>query len=295
MNGSMKSLATIGVLGAILVGGCEKPSTVEGTADDNALEVSAVSVSDTNYVAAQFDSAGVLPTEQLRFAGRLILNRVTHDAGANVRVETFSRVLFEDRDRPVIILNRVLGFHGMNLGTVVLQGNPMNAVPHRIPLRRLPGDSVIAAGIEYLLPVQTYQPQARYTWDIPAPDSLSPFTASIISPDVITVQSPRGGSTVYRNRDLRLRWTGSGRFLIIISGFDPLTRRTRPFLRLSPQVNNGTALLGSRVLNLLPARFRFYVFTFVLANRDESTVVAGFHDRILVQAATMYNSYVELQ
>jgi hypothetical protein len=171
----------------------------------------------------------------------------------------------------------------------------MNQIAHRVPVRRLIGDSIALAGFEYVTDLSTYQPNHNYTWNVSPPDSISPFTASIISPNEVTVQSPAGGAIVRRDRDLELRWTGNGNLSIIISGFEPVTRKTKPFLHIKPRVNIGSAILGRRVLNLLPNRFRYYVFTFVLSNRNESIVVGSFKGRVLIQAASMYNSYVELR
>jgi len=60
-------------------------------------------------------------------------------------------------------------------------------------------------------------------------------------------------------------------------------------------VNTGRAILNARVLAMLPRDRRFWVFTFVLANRDTSLVVGGFQGGVLIQAASVYNSYVELR
>ncbi len=293
----MKHLVIMAVIGILLFPGCQKPSEVEVTLDpagESALEIFTVALGDTNIVS-DFDSTAILPDEQARFAGRLTVGQVTHDGGTTVRSEVFSRAVFENRDRPVRFLGRVFGYHGMNLGAVLLDGASMNQITHRVRVRRLVGDSLVAAGVEYAADVSPYQPNHNYAWNVSSPDSIDPFTVSIVSPNEITVQSPAGGTVVRRDRDLLLRWNGSGNLSIVISGFEPVTHRVKPFLHVRPRVNHGSAVLSKRVLQLLPSRFRYYVFTFVLSSRNESTVVGGFQGRVLVQAASMYNSYVELR
>lgn len=280
----------------ISLGGCQEPSAVQLLPDSNELEVTAISLADTNYAAGQVDSLAVLPGDQLRFAGQITINKVTYDGPGAFRTHARARVLFEDRNREVRHQFRRFGYYGIDLGTVTLDGSPMARVPHRVLIRRLLADSIVTAGVEYVADLSgEYLPNTIFTWSAPAPDPISPFTAAIRTPDALTVQSPAGGSIISRNRDLPLRWTGRGNLAIIISAYDPSTQRVRPFLHLRPRMNTGGALLKARILALLPHDRRFWVFTFVLANRDASLVLEGFQGGVLVQAASVYNSYVELR
>lgn len=293
----MKTLSAIVTFLLFTLAGCQEPAGVHLQQDANELEVTAIALADTNYAAGQVDSIAVLPGDQLRFAGHIIINKVTNDGPAGVRTHARARVLFEDRNREVRNQFRRFGYFGIDLGAVNLNGFPMARVPHRVPIRRILGDSIAVAGVEYIADItDEYLSNATYTWSVPAPDSISPFSASIQTPDELSVQSPVGGSVIFRNRYLPLRWTGHGNLVIIISGFDPSTQRTRPLLHLRPRVNSGAAVLTPRVLGMLPRdRFRFWVFTFILANQDASLVVDGFEGGVLIQAASVYNSYVELR
>lgn len=280
----------------IFLAGCQEPSPVQLLPDSNELELTAIPLADTNYAVGQVDSMAVLPGDQLRFAGQITINKVTYDGPGVFRTHARARVLFEDRNREVRHQLRRFGYYGIDLGTVHLNGSPMARVPHRVPIRRILADSIVMAGVEYTADIlEEYEPNTIYTWSAPAPDSISPFTASIHTPDELTVQSPAGGSIISRNRDLPLRWTGRGNLAIIISAYDPGTRRVRPFLHLRPRTNTGVALLNARILAMLPGDRRFWVFTFVLANRDTSLVVGGFQGGVLIQAASVYNSYIELR
>lgn len=295
----MKHLISICYFSLILLAGCERPPDITLPPDvngDNEIEVTSITAGDGDYSFTQIDSLAVLPGEQIHFAGRLVVNRITYDFGNVVRTVARSHVVFEDRDREVRLLGRRVGFHGVNLGQVLLDGSPMLRVAHRIPIRRLQGDTTILAGFEYIADLSSgYQPSHTYTWQVTPPDPLIPFSLSIRSPENLTVESPRGGSVVIRENDLPVRWSGGGEIRIIVSGFDPASRETRPILQIRPRVNRGRLVLPSRVLRILPERFRHYAFTFVVANRTESDGVGNFSGRVLIQSASVYTSYVELR
>ncbi|MFN0157519.1 MAG: hypothetical protein ACKVRP_05535 [Bacteroidota bacterium] len=293
----MKLKISILLFASLILAACEKPSEVElippGSEE---IEISAVSEADTNVATAQVDSGGILPSDHRRFAGRLTITKVTYDAPTQVQTIAFSRVILEDRLRPVQILGRTFGYHGFNLGQVMLNNGEMLRIPHRVQLGRQVGDPTVVAGFEYVADLTTtYNAEQQYTWTIASPDSVNPFSPSIQTPADLTVQYPRGGAIISRNEDLTLRWRGRGNIIIVISGYDPIARRTRPFLNIRPRANNGRAVIGSKFLKLLPTRFQYYTFTFILANRDESVVVGRFQSPVLVQAACVYNSFVELR
>lgn len=283
----------------LVLTGCKEPAPVElfppaGTPE---LEITAIALADSNYAAPSVDSSAVLPADNVRFAAFLTVNKLTFDNGVEVRTGAYSRVLFEDRLRPVRFLTRRYGYYGVDLGTVSLNAQPMARIPHRVRILRPLIDTMVIAGVEYLADLSSsYQPRQVYTWSAPAPDSVNTFSLAITGPDSLTVQSPAGGSVVLSGRDLPIRWTGAGPISIVIGGFDPLTRRTRPLLLLRPRVNSGSLVLPARVMRLLPRdRFRFYAFSFVLANRDEQRVVGRFPGAVLLQAAAVYTTIVEIQ
>ena len=81
---------------------------------------------------------------------------------------------------------------------------------------------------------------------------------------------------------------------IIISIFEPMARRSIPILELRPRMNTGKALLPASVLRQFP-RTPFYVFTFILSNRKEIGFIQAQTGKVLVQAAAVHNSYIELR
>lgn len=284
---------------ATLLAACSDPAPVELIPPPEAsdFELAAVAAPDTSSDLPQVDSSAVLPADRARFQGYLGITRLVLDNGDSVHTGAFSRLLLEDRNRPVRYLGRTWGFHGVNLGALTLNGTGMLRIPHRIRIRRPLLDSAATAGVEYLLDLSaTHAPGQQYTWIASSPDSVTPFTLGIVTPNNITVQAPAGGSVVNRARDLPLRWTGEGNLSVVISGYTPATRKTVPLLRLRPRSNTGSLVLPRNVLRLLPAdRFRFFAFSFILENRSESATVGRYDGAILIQAASVYTTFVELR
>ena len=292
----MKHLLLILIL-LVFAAGCQQPSGVElVTPPEEDLEITAIAGTDTAYARPSVDSSAVLPGEHDAFPGLLTVNKIKYDATGSVSDSlAFSRVFLADRLHPVQVLGRTVGYPGFDLGpSISLNGTPVLRLPHVIPIRRVLLDTIILAGYEYVVPLTTtYQANTEYRW-IAQPSVLSGFNIVIRTPDELIVESPRGGSIVSRNEDLELRWRGQGgQFWIIVSKVEPISRRVIPLLRLQPRVNRGYAIVPSKVLRALP-RDQRYVLTFVLANRSQATV-DGYPDRILVQAASVYNSYVEIR
>ncbi len=290
-------LLTLALLSALC--GCKEPEPVQviPPSDTSGLEISAIAVPDTAAGAVAVDSGAVLPLERARFSGFLTLTRLTYDNGQVISGGAFSQVLFEDTSQAVRFLGRTFGFHGIDLGMVALDSIPMLSIPHRVRIFNPLLDTSVIRGVEYVLDFSgRYQPLHPYAWTAPAPDSLSPFGLEIMTPENVTVLSPRGGTVIARDQDLLLRWTGRGNLSIIVSGVNVVTQKTFPLLHIRPRVNTGMLIVPSKFLGLLPiARFRQYALSFVLANRNETSVVGGFQGRILVQAASVYTTFVDLR
>lgn len=289
---AMKSAVAV-VAVTLAVAGCNKPASVEFRLDDenSALEVSRV-VADSEGTWSPVDSSALLPDDPGRFAGQLQIGRITVDHGQAGRGSfAFTRVLFENRQDVVLgPSGRILGYHGIDLGPMTLNGVVVFRIPHRIRGRLGRPDTI--AGTEYYRELSAMvQPVTRYTWSTLL-DSIGPIGLSITTPDDMEVDAPKGGAVIRRDRDLVLQWRGEGKILIVIS-VETLSG-TKPLLLVRVRENKRRAILPSRgVLQALPRGS--YVFTFVRANRRETERITGFSGPVLVQAASVYNSYVELQ
>lgn len=292
----MKRIAGIIVCAVFLAHGCRQPSDIELVSDESTdnLEAIPVVLSDTSYVAASIDSTGVLPDDQLRFAGSFVINSVTWDAGSISKSIAYSRVFFADS--VIRVLGRKIGFHGQDAGTVSLNGSVMLKLPHRISARKIFNrDSVLVSGVEYLAGLtDEYQPDRQYTWVV-TKNLASILTVGTETPAQLTVSAPRGGTIHSRMRDLPVRWSGGkGSLSIIVSVYDAAQKTSSPLLNLRVRKNSGSAVIPSRFLTMLPPNTT-YVLTFVLANRKEIQVLQPLSGTVLTQAASIVNSYIELR
>lgn len=292
----MRKLMILTFLLAAGFAGCKQPPEVELTGDETAtnLEVLAVILPDTDIEVTAVDTIGVLPDEQVRYTGSCVINAITWDGGTGVKRGAYSRVFVADSG--VRAIGRLVGFSGLDLGLVTLNGGLMLKLPHRIPVGRLLGqDSTLVRGVEYLADLTTtYQPDRQYTWTIPL--RLAPnLVVTTETPEELKVFSPAGGAIVSRARDLHLRWAGGkGRLSIVIGVFEPLQKKSRPLLELRVKANTGHAVIPAKLLGQLPPQ-RLFVFTFILSNKKEIAATAPLSGKMFVQAASVHNSYVELR
>jgi hypothetical protein len=292
----MKRFLIILALTTVLLAACQQPSDIElqGDPRQSMLEVVSVKVPDTLVTFSAVDSCAILPDDQMNFWGRFVLLRVMLDGGPGyVSSFAYSNVLVSDSS--IRTASRIMGFNGMDLGIVTLNGSLMVEVAHRIRIRTpFAPDTVLVRGVEYLADLSSnYVPNQLYTWTATSVQ-YGRIDVSVRSPDNLTVESPKGGSIHSRDRDLALQWTGAnGKVTIIISAFDRFSRRSFPLLELRPRENTGRALIPASLLRQLPRRQDF-VFTFILSNRRDASVVQSQGGRVLVQAASVYNSYIQL-
>ncbi|MEW6510824.1 MAG: hypothetical protein AB1428_07685 [Bacteroidota bacterium] len=282
--------------------GCQKPDPVvvdPGETTSPKIEVTPIAPADTNAGGTSVDSTGVPPGDATRFSAFLLVSRVVYDAGpAATHVETFSTAYFADRNRPLTANGRTIGYYGIDLVSNSLLPLTINDLAmFRIPYRlRIPGalrDTVF--GSVFVRDVASiYQPNTVMTWRAQSPMSMSQFTTQIVTPDNVRLLEPAGGSMLRRSDPLVLRWEGRGDLFIVISRINPVTKRTIPFLKIHPKVNLGRVVIEPAILHLLPPE-RYFVLTFIVSNRFEKMVVGQYPGMILVQAASIHNSYVEFQ
>lgn len=286
MNRSLVVILVAGLAGWA----CNNPAPVELQQDgsDVLLDLSSISQPDSSLGLSPIDSSALFPEDQIQFAGLVQIARLTFDGGQRVVDTAFTHVLFENRAQPVRVGLRIIGYHGIDLGQVTINGDNMSPVGHRL------GRRDTAAGVEYYKNMTSlYRQETAYTWRGTHDTTIGGFTAAIVSPQNLVIHSPRGGSVIRRDRNLAMTWTGLGSLSFVISSYDPVTRRSKPLFRINVKNNREYAVLSSKLLQLLPGG-HLYLFTFVLANRKEIDTVTRFSGRVLVQASSVYNSYVEL-
>ncbi len=285
MNRQIFIILTV-ILG--LVAGCQKPTEVKLTAESQ-LVIENVNEPDPTVERQPVDSTGLLPVDGERFAGFISVTSIKTDLGNGVESRTMARVLFESRQRPLIVDGRKC-FFGLSLGTVIVSsggtGDLLFPRERRIGLQ--------SCGVEYVREALNYTPRGMYRFTATGSDSVGPFTTTVEAPELLTVQSPRGGQRIRRDTDLELRWRGDGPLSIILSAVETRNGRHHvvPLFNVKPRVNDGRAVLSNRVLRGLPQGR--YLFTFVLTNRDEQLTVGRFQGRVLVRASSIYNVRIDL-
>jgi hypothetical protein len=290
------------VLGAFFCqAGCQKPAplTVEPPADTQAgsLNVTILSSIDSNVTVNPIDSAGVLPTDQANYAGLFLVNTVKYDNGHGTLSMAYASAYFGDRNRPLVANGKVVAWYGIDLMPSAIfplriGGIAMTRYPYKIHI----GNRDTTFGFTYRAVIASLQPKTQFDWDDPRPDTtrFNQFKDTVVTPEDLTVLAPMGGSVLSRAKQLELRWTGKGPLVIVISTYDPITGKSKPVMQLQPVVNTGSAVIEPRVLQLLPQTKNF-VFTFIIANKVDRLLGVQTRDRTLVQAASVYNSYLQLQ
>ena len=292
----MKRIVAIALVVGGMLAGCQQPSDVELRKDEEAttLEILPVAVPDTMFATMSIDTAAVLPKDQMDYRGQFLVTNVVLDAGpGKIDSFAFSRVMVADTT--IRLFSREIGNYGVDINAVLLNQQLMLKVPHRIMVRRLSGgDTTVTRGVEYLANLSgAYVPGTLYTWNAPlAP--LGAFNLSILSPQRLVVESPAGGAVLSRDRDLAIKWRGrEGKLQIIVSLYDPSRNRALPILELRPRMEGGTAILPASVLRQFP-RGPWFVFSFILANRKIVTITQNPAGGVLVQAASVHNSFITL-
>lgn len=279
----------------LTVTSCKEPQAVEVLPQDfsEQADVNAIAEADTGLAVSAVDSTALLPADRYLFEGFLQVSRVVWDAGPT-RAESIAvaRAYFSDRRKPVLRFGRIVGYYGLDMGAVLINGNLMFRRSYCISSS---SGVIDTAGFEYVRDLTSiYKPNTQYTWTVGVP-GVGLFTSAIESPDNLMVLTPRGGNMLSRDQDLVVRWTGKGDFSLVISLIDPLRKNVpKPLLHIVPAANQGKILLSSKVLRLLPPN-RAYWFSFLLLNRKDLSGVSQYAGRILVQSAYVYNAYVEFR
>jgi len=292
----MKRFITcIGIL-CVVVAGCQRRDAVVVDPGDNfpPLEATSLPGGESKDAISSVDSNGVLPSDAANFSGFLLVNNVTYDAGNGVHSDAYAAVYFGDYDKPLLYNTRTIGYYGIEVPGITINNLPLLRIPYRLRYADFVRDTTF--GFVYLRGLNaTYQAGTDYFWQAPVQTSMGSFSAQIRTPDNVRVLSPAGGSVLSRDKEILLQWIGNGDINIVVSVWNPVNGKTRAILNLRPRLNQGRAAIDPRLLQVLPKDQRFFVFTFILANRHDRLEVGQFHGKILVQAASVYNSYVQLQ
>jgi hypothetical protein len=299
----MKRLLTFICAAMFILAGCQKPGQVIVDPGDQVTtppDVTPVGGTDPGTSFNSVDSTGLNPGEAGKYDGLFLVTQTTYDDGATRLSFALSSVLITNPTDTCRFNGAVLGRSGMDLGGVlnspILNGAFMRKVPFRLPLPGALGDTIVGAA--YVANVSPeYAPRHLFSWNVKIPTtgtSTNTFKPSVQTPDSLTIVAPAAGAVLSRTNPLVLRWKGPHNITVILSSYNPLTRKSSPVLKFHSSEDFNQMTIDPKILKLLPAD-KTYVLSFVAANRQETrTPVGPVQGAVLIQSAVVYNTYVQL-
>jgi len=291
----------------VLLGGChdKMPLEVTSTQPADHLEVASLQPSiETSLAKSTVDTTGVLNTEQSKYFATMFVSGVKYDVGSARQTVSYSSVTFSDKNYPVERDGRKLGFRGIDLGRVQLNGMQMIGVQRYVHLFSfpIPGGRDTAVGPSYVLANRNgaganefhFHGTSKFKWDVSGGIPISPFSVAIQTPDEITITSPKSTSTISKNEDLRVRWTGKPEsFRIVISALR--TSDIQPILQINIKKLDGNITIPAKILGLLPTdTFPTFLFSFI-SSRTGEYVVSAFSEKVFVSASSVHDVVLTLQ
>jgi hypothetical protein len=300
-----KLLPSLFVLGnfIVLLGGCREKMPLEVTSSQPAddLEVTSLQPSvETSLAGSTVDTTGVLNTEQSKYFATMLVSGVKYDAGSVRQTVSYSSVAFTDKNHPVELDGRTLGFRGIDLGRVQLNGMDMIGVQRYIHLFGFPiSGRDTAVGPLYVLANRNGSDAKNFnfrgnTWFEWTVERFSSASVGIQTPDTITITSPRSTSTISKNEDLRVQWIGKPElFRVIISALR--TSDIQPILQINIKKLDGDITIPAKILGLLPTdTFHTFVFSFI-SSRTEEHEVSAFSEKVFVAASSIHDVVLTIQ
>ena len=310
----MRSLSFIVlVIATLWIVGCQEKFPVELASEQSAaaLEVKVLpAIDSTLIVDASVDTSGVLQTEEQAFPATLLVNGVKTDFGSYRTTFSYSRILLNDKKRPITQSSdlslqnsqepaKVIGYLGLDVGNAKVNtvDLPKTSRPVRTYSSVMPGQN---AGKTYTLvdqdnvpiPNFTYTAGQHYRFVADGKSTVSSFSKEIDSPDEITVLEPKAGSILFRSEDIHMRWDGKRgeQLRLLISSFDAKSNvPVKPLIQISIEEGSNSVVIPAKVLKGLQTNSDGrYLFSFISSNRI-TTTVPGYDGTVLVQAASIHN------
>jgi hypothetical protein len=291
----------------IVSGGCHDKMPLEVTSSQPAgdLEVASLQPSiETSLARSTVDTTGVLNSEQSKYFATMFVSGVKYDVGSVRQTVSYSSVTFSDKNHPVEIDGRKLGFRGIDLGRVQINGMDMIGVQRYVHLFSFPilAGPDTAVGPQYVLANRNGRDakdfnvsgNAKIQWDVGGGVTITPFSVPIQTPDEITITSPRSTSTISKNEDLHVQWTGKPEsFRIVISALR--TSDIQPLLQINIKKLDGDVTIPAKILGLLPTdTYNTFVFSFI-SSRTEEKEVSAFPEKVFVSASSVHDVVLTLQ
>lgn len=297
------------VLGAsILLSGCQERTPLELSSNQLANEVQVTllqSPIESAQARSTVDTTGVLNTEDSKYYATMYISGVKYDLGADRQIISHSKVIFSDKNESVEYRGKRIGFRGIDLGKVQVDGIEMAKGQKLIhlPDLPLPGGRDTAIGPQYILANRNgqgardfnFSHNSRWEWRIGGnPPAIKPFNISVETPDELTIIFPRSTSVLLKNQDFHVQWTGTVKALrLIISGVKGSD--FQPLLEIDVKNDGKDVIIPAKILGLLPTgTYQAFVFSFI--NSNEAKVrVNEFPDEIFVVSSSVHNLVLVVQ
>lgn len=285
-------------LAALAVTGCKEQGPVEliDGGKDGPIEVLAPPPQPMpGMELGDADSAGIVPLPPQKVAGHIMIAGARYDGPLSTIEATLSRAILFDLSSPVSVGGDRMAYNTLDAGAVDIDGLPLLKVAKRV--RAFSMDTVL--GVQYVRYNQRpdgfrYAGGTRYTWTATGGPGISPFTADIVAPPNLFVETLDPAVPVSALQDLRVGWRGGGptvQLVISVAG-DPRVD-SRPILHLRLGKNRGGVVIPARILRLLPANRDRFVFTF-FSDVARTAAVGGLPEGVIVQALTSHSILVRM-
>ncbi len=291
----------------LFLSGCQERTPLELSADQLASDLEVISLqplAESALAKPLVDTTGVLNSEESKYFGTMFVSGVKYDVGTSHQTVSYSKVSFSDKSQPVEPRGKRIGYKGVDVGKVQLDGMDMVKVQKLIHLPDVPvfGNPDTAVGPQYILANRNgrdakdfnFRYNSRFDWRVTGNGPVRPFTFSLRTPDELTITSPKATSVISKNENLRVEWQGKAEsFQLIISGM--IGSEVQPILQINVKKEGGDVTIPAKVLALLPTEStRTFVFSFI-SSSSAKLRTNEFPDDILAVAASVHNLVLTVQ
>ncbi|MBI3587174.1 MAG: hypothetical protein HY088_08605 [Ignavibacteriales bacterium] len=260
------------------------------------------------------DITGLTQEDEDKYPATILINGGKTDFAGAQNSFSLSRLIIKDRKTPIPFsgtIGKLQIIPHLDVGKAKIDNSEFTKTDLIIQIKSLTLIPV-RAGVVYKLandPAQNtsgfrgisqfeYKPNYQYVIEAEGKDSIRQFSKSIQSPDQITIVNPKPAGLVFSDEDLVVEWHGAvGEVArLMISTYDEKTGHVqKPLMLLTARPTTNSLVISSKVLKLVPkAPNGRYMLSFISTNRYE-TSIPGYADKVLVQAASIYNLTVSIR
>jgi hypothetical protein len=279
-----------------LLAGCESRGPIELRDTDLQAENLQVlplpAATAPEFTLADVDTEGVFTPASGNAFGQLTIVGVTSDDGQGgpEAEASLAHAVFYDRNAPVVVDGRTVGYAGLDFGTVTVDDLLVTKMEKRYPF----GGVDTPAGVHYALVNRghaggrgfQFTGNHRYDWRIDGGPSPG-FVASITSPTEIKVIGSAGGTSLSLSRTLKIRWSNHAELVRILISDLRSDGTARPLLHLESKCSRNGVAIPSSLLQVLRGVSR--VRLSIMAQNARSETLPGYSDEIALKAVSIYN------